>query len=66
MAGLGLYQGGVSNARMQSGRSSPSMGWREKFFGCIAGCHVGSAMGTAVEGWPYEPIEQVYGVRPGR
>ncbi|MCX5643991.1 MAG: hypothetical protein NTZ17_04800 [Phycisphaerae bacterium] len=23
---------------------------REKFFGCIAGCHIGSAMGAPVEG----------------
>ena len=35
---------------------------REKFFGCIAGCHIGSAMGAAVEGWPYERIEREYGM----
>jgi len=34
---------------------------REKFFGCIAGCHIGSSMGAAVEGWPYERIEKQYG-----
>jgi len=35
---------------------------REKFFGCIAGCHIGSAMGAPVEGWPYERIEREYGL----
>lgn len=34
---------------------------REKFFGCIAGCHIGSAMGAAVEGWSWERIERQYG-----
>ena len=34
---------------------------REKFFGCIAGCHIGSAMGAAVEGWPYDRIERQHG-----
>ncbi len=34
---------------------------REKFFGCIAGCHVGSSMGAPCEGWPYERIEAKYG-----
>jgi ADP-ribosylglycohydrolase len=35
---------------------------REKFFGCIAGCHIGSAMGAPVEGWPYERIEREHGL----
>jgi ADP-ribosylglycohydrolase len=35
---------------------------REKFFGCIAACHIGSAMGAAVEGWPYERIEKEHGL----
>ena len=34
---------------------------RDKFFGCIAGCHIGSAMGAPVEGWPYTRIEKEYG-----
>jgi ADP-ribosylglycohydrolase len=34
---------------------------RDKFFGCIAGCHIGSSMGAPVEGWPYERIEKEYG-----
>ncbi len=35
---------------------------QEKFFGCIAGCHLGSAMGAPVEGWPYERIEREHGL----
>jgi ADP-ribosylglycohydrolase len=34
---------------------------REKFFGCIAGCHIGSAMGAPIEGWSWERIERQYG-----
>lgn len=34
---------------------------REKFFGCIVGCHVGSSMGAPCEGWSYELIEAKYG-----
>lgn len=35
---------------------------RDKFFGCIAGVHIGSAMGAPVEGWSYEQIEDEYGL----
>jgi len=38
-----------------------SVSLREKFFGCIAGCHIGSAMGAVVEGWSWERIEKEYG-----
>jgi ADP-ribosylglycohydrolase len=34
---------------------------RDKFFGCIAGCHIGSAMGAVVEGWSWERIERQHG-----
>jgi ADP-ribosylglycohydrolase len=34
---------------------------REKFYGCIAACHVGSAMGAPCEGWTYQRIEEKYG-----
>lgn len=34
---------------------------RDKFYGCIAGCHIGSAMGAAVEGMTYPQIESRYG-----
>jgi len=34
---------------------------RDKFFGCIAGCHIGSSMAAPVEGWPFERIEEKHG-----
>jgi ADP-ribosylglycohydrolase len=34
---------------------------QDKFFGCIAGVHVGSAMAAPVEGWTYRRIEETYG-----
>jgi ADP-ribosylglycohydrolase len=33
----------------------------DKFFGCIAGVHIGSAMAAPVEGWSYDRIEETYG-----
>ncbi|MHC1787432.1 MAG: ADP-ribosylglycohydrolase family protein [Christensenellales bacterium] len=35
---------------------------QEKFFGCVAGCHIGSAMGAPVEGSLWPVIEQKYGL----
>jgi len=35
---------------------------RDKFFGCICGAHIGSAMGAPVEGWSIEKTEAKYGV----
>ncbi len=34
---------------------------REKFFGCITGVHLGSAMAAPVEGWSWERIEREHG-----
>jgi len=34
---------------------------REKFFGCIAGVHVGSSMAAPVEGWSWDRIEREHG-----
>ena len=34
---------------------------RDKFFGCIAGCHIGSAMGAQVEGMYWQNIEKQFG-----
>jgi ADP-ribosylglycohydrolase len=50
-------------ATLHSARAAQqgSVSLRDKFFGCIAGCHIGSSMGAAVEGWPYERIEKEYG-----
>ncbi|HWR49527.1 MAG TPA: ADP-ribosylglycohydrolase family protein [Bryobacteraceae bacterium] len=33
----------------------------EKFFGCVAGSHVGAAMGAPTQNWPYDRIEKEYG-----
>jgi len=53
----------VSAAENPAGgkQNAGSLSLREKFFGCIAGCHIGSAMGAAVEGWSWERIERQYG-----
>ena len=51
-----------SVAEFQSGPAAGGkISLREKFFGCIVGCHVGSSMGAPCEGWPYEQIESKYG-----
>ena len=34
---------------------------KDKFYGCICGSHIGSAMGAAVEGEPYAKTEATYG-----
>ena len=34
---------------------------REKFYGCICGAHIGSAMGAVVEGWPYSKAQEKFG-----
>jgi ADP-ribosylglycohydrolase len=57
----------VGRSRVASGGGEKSaradgVSLREKFFGCIAACHIGSAMGAPVEGWPYERIEKEYGL----
>ncbi|MFC5452354.1 ADP-ribosylglycohydrolase family protein [Paenibacillus aestuarii] len=35
---------------------------KDKFYGCIAGVHIGSAMGAPVEGWDFERTESTYGM----
>ena len=57
-AGRGLGAESAKEARANAGGVS----LRDKFFGCIAGCHIGSAMGAPVEGWSYERIEKEYGL----
>jgi len=37
-------------------------GLKEKFFGCIAGCHVGSALKGPCEGWTWQDCEAKFGV----
>jgi hypothetical protein len=41
-------------------RSAADVPLREKFFGCIAGCHIGSSMGAPVEGWSWQRIEETH------
>ena len=43
----------------RAGANSSSL--RDKFLGCIAGVHVGSAMAAPVEGWPWKKIQDTYG-----
>jgi ADP-ribosylglycohydrolase len=38
---------------------------REKFYGAIAGVHVGSAMGAPVEGWTWQRIQETHGTVEG-
>ena len=35
---------------------------RDKFYGCICGAHIGSAMGAVVEGWSYQRVVETYGM----
>jgi ADP-ribosylglycohydrolase len=56
--------GAVRAGNVAEGKPSTPMagvGLREKFFGCIAGCHIGSSMGAAVEGSSWQTIEERYG-----
>jgi ADP-ribosylglycohydrolase len=54
--------GATTNLLAEPEAATRRVSLREKFFGCIAGCHMGSSMGAAVEGWPYEKIEREYGI----
>jgi ADP-ribosylglycohydrolase len=47
--------------KQEEGQGRITVSLREKFFGCIAGCHIGSAMGAPNEGHSYENIEKDYG-----
>ncbi|MBQ5959454.1 MAG: ADP-ribosylglycohydrolase family protein [Firmicutes bacterium] len=38
-----------------------SVSLRDKFIGCIAGCHIGSAMGAVTESMDWQFIEEAYG-----
>lgn len=48
------------SAQVEAPRAGGAL--RDKFFGCIAACHIGSSMGAVVEGWPYDRIEKQFGV----
>jgi len=72
MARRSFLRGALITAAAAAGRESlaagadtrgkDQIGLREKFFGCIAGCHIGSAMGAAVEGWSWQRIEREHGM----
>jgi hypothetical protein len=47
-------------AESSSARPGDGVPLREKFFGCIAGCHIGSSMGAPVEGWSWQKIEETH------
>jgi ADP-ribosylglycohydrolase len=59
--GAGIGTATTSELLGQSPAAHTDADLREKFFGCIAGCHIGSAMGAPVEGWPWDRIEREYG-----
>ncbi len=59
-AGASLFHGAALETLAQPA-ARPALSLRDKFFGCIAGCHIGSSMGAPVEGWPWERIEKEYG-----
>ncbi len=40
---------------------SEAVSLKDKFYGCIAGVHIGSAMGAPVEGWDFDKTESLYG-----
>ncbi len=53
------FTGFNDNKRENKGKDHVSL--RDKFFGCIAGAHIGSSMGAPNEGRSYESIEQDFG-----
>jgi ADP-ribosylglycohydrolase len=62
VAAVSTGSGRAAEPSAARGASTGAVPLREKFFGCIAGCHIGSSMGAPVEGWPYERIEREHGL----
>jgi ADP-ribosylglycohydrolase len=63
-SGLITICAAATSAAGSSYSQSPAAGpvsLREKFYGCIVGAHMGSAMGAPVEGWDWQRIEREYG-----
>jgi ADP-ribosylglycohydrolase len=47
---------------MRTNKEKPmTVSLKDKFLGCIAGAHIGSAFGAADEGWPPEKVRETYG-----
>jgi len=62
VAGLGAaFFPAAAAERLGSAPNAGAVRLREKFFGCIAGVHIGSAMAAPVEGWSWERIERAHG-----
>ena len=59
LGGAAMVAGAVPE--FGSSQAPAGVSLREKFFGCVAGCHIGSAMGAPVETWPYSRTEKTYG-----
>ncbi|HYW44636.1 MAG TPA: ADP-ribosylglycohydrolase family protein [Bryobacteraceae bacterium] len=46
----------------ESAEGVGQVGLKDKFFGCIAGCHVGSALKGPCEGWTWQDCEAKFGM----
>ena len=57
-----VIAGATACAVLAHAQTAQSVSLRDKFYGCIAACHIGSAMGAPVEGWTYQRIEEKYGL----
>jgi ADP-ribosylglycohydrolase len=54
---------GLATASVDEQAGGPGqVGLKEKFLGCIAGCHVGSALKGPCEGWTWQDCEAKFGV----
>ena len=52
----------AAGATLQASASGGTVSLREKFYGCIVGVHVGSALKGPCEGWDWQDIAKKYGV----
>ncbi len=50
-----------AEAQQAGAAAAGPLALREKFFGCVAGSHIGAAMGAPTQTWPYDRIEKEYG-----
>ncbi len=57
-----VIAGATAGAVLAHAQTAQGVSLRDKFYGCIAACHIGSAMGAPVEGWTYQRIEEKYGL----
>jgi ADP-ribosylglycohydrolase len=55
------YATTFAEAEQAGSAATGSLPLREKFFGCVAGSHIGAAMGAPTQNWPYDRIEKEYG-----